>query len=44
MEKPKHNPGEPEFGEHDEDAPTNPGEPEYEEGDGSEEDAGSEGT
>lgn len=29
MEHPQHNPGEPEFGEHDEDAPHNPGEPQF---------------
>ena len=28
-EHPEHNPGEPEFGEHSEDAPHNPGEPEF---------------
>ena len=32
METPKHNPGEPEFGEHDEEAPHNPGEPSFEPG------------
>jgi hypothetical protein len=29
MEQPKHNPGEPEFGDHAEDAPHNPGEPQF---------------
>ncbi len=29
MEQPDHNPGEPEFGDHDEDAEHNPGEPEF---------------
>jgi len=28
-EDPKHNPGEPEFGSHDDDAPHNPGEPQF---------------
>jgi hypothetical protein len=36
----EHNPGEPEFGEHSDDAPHNPGEPEF--GDGHDEDTGSE--
>ncbi len=26
---PRHNPGEPEFGDHDDDAPHNPGEPQF---------------
>lgn len=29
MEHEEHNPGEPEFGEHSEDAPHNPGEPQF---------------
>lgn len=29
MERREHNPGEPEFGDHAEDAPHNPGEPEF---------------
>ncbi|HEX8105299.1 MAG TPA: hypothetical protein VF533_21955 [Solirubrobacteraceae bacterium] len=29
MDDPKHNPGEPEFGEHADDAPHNPGEPQF---------------
>lgn len=29
MEHPEHNPGEPEFGDHSDDAPHNPGEPQF---------------
>jgi hypothetical protein len=44
MESPEHNPGEPEFGEHDDDAAHNPGEPSFEPGEeeGQEPDQGEE--
>ncbi len=37
MEHDEHNPGEPEFGEHDDDAPHNPGEPQFDDAEAEEE-------